>query len=93
MTLRQPWPRRAVGAVRCGAVPLLWSAAVEHGPHGVRVNAVADGAVRTPQMSDIASASIFLPFPLAACITGQTLVADGERREVPVHRPSAIGGE
>ncbi|MFE0175547.1 SDR family NAD(P)-dependent oxidoreductase [Streptomyces sp. NPDC059002] len=41
----------AYGAAKAGLVSLVRSAAVEYGPRGVRVNAVAPGVVRTPRVA------------------------------------------
>jgi len=40
----------AYGAAKAGMISLVSSAAVEYGPHGVRVNAVAPGVVWTPRI-------------------------------------------
>ncbi len=93
----------AYGANKAAMMSLVRTAAVELGPHGIRVNAVAPGIVRTPRAQanprwtdellaeneartplrklastpDIAAALLFLASPLAAHVTGQTLVVDG----------------
>jgi NAD(P)-dependent dehydrogenase (short-subunit alcohol dehydrogenase family) len=41
----------AYGAAKAGVMSLVRSAAVELGPHGIRVNAVAPGVVWTPRVS------------------------------------------
>jgi NAD(P)-dependent dehydrogenase (short-subunit alcohol dehydrogenase family) len=41
----------AYGAAKAGVMALVPSAAVELGPHGIRVNAVAPGVVWTPRVS------------------------------------------
>ncbi|WP_415948516.1 SDR family NAD(P)-dependent oxidoreductase [Streptomyces sp. KLOTTS4A1] len=43
----------AYGAAKAGLVSLVRSAAVEYGPRGVRVNAVAPGVVWTPRVSGL----------------------------------------
>ncbi|MGW6708230.1 SDR family NAD(P)-dependent oxidoreductase [Streptomyces sp. NPDC054956] len=46
----------AYGAAKAGLMSLVRSAAVELGPRGVRVNAVAPGVVRTPRVSALLGA-------------------------------------
>ena len=42
----------AYGAAKAGLLSFVQSAAEEWWPHGIRVNAVAPGAVRTPRIAD-----------------------------------------
>ena len=93
----------AYGAQKAALMSLMRTAAVELGPDGIRVNAVAPGVVRTPRQqvnpkwtrdlldsniaktplrrlaypSDIARVLLFLASPLAAHVTGQSIVVDG----------------
>jgi 3-oxoacyl-[acyl-carrier protein] reductase len=89
----------AYGAAKAGLRSLVQSMALELGPHGIRVNAVAPGPIRTVrvgaipgviestkkrvplgrmgEVTEIASALLFLLSDMAGYITGQTIVADG----------------
>jgi NAD(P)-dependent dehydrogenase (short-subunit alcohol dehydrogenase family) len=89
----------AYGAAKAGLRSLVQSMALELGPIGIRVNAVAPGPIRTVrvgampgviestsrrvplgrmgEVSEIASALLFLLSDMAGFITGQTIVADG----------------
>jgi NAD(P)-dependent dehydrogenase (short-subunit alcohol dehydrogenase family) len=80
----------AYGAAKAGVMSLVRSAAVELGPHGIRVNAVAPGVVWTPRVSgylgeqgrvalpaDIAAAILFFTSELSSYVSGQTLSVDG----------------
>ncbi|WP_434587992.1 SDR family oxidoreductase [Streptomyces sp. A5-4] len=75
--------------------PLVRSAAVEPGPHGVRVNAVAPGVVRTPRSAAIASAPFPSPPHGSVCHWADTHGGRRAAARFPYtgHRPSAIGGE
>ncbi|HYZ34239.1 MAG TPA: SDR family oxidoreductase [Crenalkalicoccus sp.] len=88
-------------ASKGGLRMLTVALARELGPHGVRVNAVAPGAIATPmspsagdperlaalqrrvplgrigQPEDMVGPVVFLASPMAAYVTGTTLVADG----------------
>lgn len=99
----------AYGAAKSALGSLVKSLATELSPFGVRVNAVAPGAILTPrrlavitpemheearhgfplgrrgEMSEIASAALFLSSPMASYITGQNLVVDGG---VTIRHPS-----
>jgi NAD(P)-dependent dehydrogenase (short-subunit alcohol dehydrogenase family) len=89
----------AYGAAKAGLRSLVQTMALELGPHGIRVNAVAPGPIRTVrvgampgviestkkrvplgrmgEVTEIASALLFLLSDMAGYITGQTIVADG----------------
>ncbi len=54
------------GAAKAGLINLVRTMAVEWGPHAIRVNAIAPGAIATPriQMSEAALATMKQRFPL-----------------------------
>ena len=90
----------AYGAAKAGLMSLVRSGAVELGPHGIRVNAVAPGVVWTPRVSaflgeeglerNIANTPlrrVAQPADIAAAIAVPGLGSRGVR-----HGPDALGG-
>ena len=66
----------AYGVFKAGLVSLVRTAAVELGPSGVRVNAVAPGFVLTPRMAEVLDAAQLENSRAAAPLTRLTTPAD-----------------
>jgi 3-oxoacyl-[acyl-carrier protein] reductase len=92
----------AYSAAKAGLAPLMWRAAADGAPHGVRVNTIAPSAIvterlaaqpaavregmartfplgRLGEVTDVASAALFLLSDAASWITGVTLDVAGGR--------------
>jgi NAD(P)-dependent dehydrogenase (short-subunit alcohol dehydrogenase family) len=64
--------------VRAGVDSLTRSGAVEWGPYGIRVNAIAPGSIgRTEGLRRFASLTLCLCSPMARFVSGQVIAVDG----------------